>query len=152
MRTAMKIRSPKDFWSGLIFVAMGVGFVALASQYRMGDLHRMGPGLFPAMVGGLLAALGAIVAARSLVSDGPAVAAFQVRPLAFGLLSIVLFGLALQFLGLVIAVAVLVLVGAYASREVRPLQNMALAVVMVAFSVGVFVWLLGLPLPLWPQW
>src|SRR5437763_1164295 len=69
MRTAMKIRSPKDFWSGLIFVAMGVAFVALASQYRMGDLHRMGPGLFPTMVGGLLAALGAIVAARSLVSS-----------------------------------------------------------------------------------
>ena len=148
----MKIRSPKDFWSGLIFVAMGVLFIALASQYRMGDLHRMGPGLFPTMVGGLLAALGAIVAARSLVFDGPPVAAFEARPLAFGLLSIVLFGLALQFLGLVIAVAVLVLVGAYASREVRLLQTMALAGVMVAFSVGVFVWLLGLPLPLWPQW
>ena len=148
----MKIRSPKDFWSGLIFVAIGVAFVALASQYRMGDLHRMGPGLFPTMVGGLLAALGAIVALRALVFEGPPVAAFEVRPLAFGLLSIVLFGLALQFLGLVVAVAVLVLVGSYASREVRPLQNMALAVVMVAFSVGVFVLLLGLPLPLWPQW
>src|SRR5258708_3735335 len=119
----MKIRSPKDFWSGLIFVAMGVAFVALASQYRMGDLHRMGPGLFPAMVGGLMAALGSVLAARSFVVHGPPVSAFAARPLAFGLLSIVLFGIALQFLGLVVAIAVLVLVGAYASREVRPLQN-----------------------------
>jgi hypothetical protein len=146
----MKIRAPKDFWSGVIFITLGVFFIALATRYRMGDLHRMGPAMFPTMVGGLLAALGAVIAVRSLVFDGPAVAAFAVRPLAFGLLSIVLFGLALQFLGLVIAVAVLVLVSAYASREVRPLQNIALAGVMVAFSVGVFVWLLGLPLPLWP--
>jgi hypothetical protein len=33
---------------------------------------------------------------------------------------------------------------------VRPLESLALVAVMVAFSVGVFVWLLGLPLPLWP--
>jgi hypothetical protein len=62
----------------------------------------------------------------------------------------VLFGIALQWLGLVAAVAVLVLVGAYAARNVRPLENLALAAALIAFSVGVFVWLLGLPLPLWP--
>jgi putative tricarboxylic transport membrane protein len=152
MRPAMKIRSPKDFWSGLIFIAIGAAFIALASQYRMGDLHRMGPGLFPTIVGGLLTALGALIVGGSLVFEGPRVAGFAARPLAFGLLSIVLFALALQYLGLVIAVGVLVLVGAYASPDVRPLQSIALAGVMVAFSVGVFVWLLGLPLPLWPQW
>src|SRR5258705_2404651 len=116
-RPMMKIRSPKDFWSGMTFVAIGVAFVALASQYRMGDLHRMGPAMFPTMVGGLLTALGALIAVRSLVFEGPPVAAFAARPLAFGLSSIVLFGLALQFLGLVVAVAVLVLVAAHASRE-----------------------------------
>ena len=61
-----------------------------------------------------------------------------------------LFGVALQWLGLVAAIAVLVLVGAYAARDVRHLENVALAAVMVVFSVAVFVWLLGLPLPLWP--
>jgi putative tricarboxylic transport membrane protein len=148
----MRIRAPKDFWSGLTFVAIGVAFVALASQYRLGDLHRMGPAMFPTMVGGLLAALGAALAARSLVLEGPPVAAFAMRPLTLGLLSIVLFGIALQFFGLVAAVIILVLVSAFASRETRPLQTIALAVVMAGFCVGVFVWLLGLPLPLWPQW
>jgi len=66
-------------------------------------------------------------------------------------LAIVLFGIALQWLGLVAAVAVLVLVGAQASREARLLETLALAAVMIAFSVAVFVWLLGLPLPLWPD-
>jgi hypothetical protein len=46
---------------------------------------------------------------------------------------------------------VLVLVGAYASRDVRPWETLALAATLIVFSVGVFVWLLGLPLPLWPN-
>ena len=146
----MHIRSPKDFWAGLIFIAIGLGFVLLASQYRYGDMHRMGPAMFPTLIGALLALLGAVIAVRAFAFAGEPVPRFQARPLAVSLLAIVLFGVALQWLGLIAAVVVLVLVGAYAARDVRPLENVALAVVMVVFSVAVFVWLLGLPLPLWP--
>jgi hypothetical protein len=147
----MRIRSPKDFWAGLIFIAIGGGFVLLAQQYRLGDMHRMGPAMFPTLVGVLLAALGLIIAMRAFALDGAPVPRFEARPIGVSLLAIVLFGVALQWFGLVAAVAVLVLVGAYAARNVRPLESLALAAVMVAFSVGVFVWLLGLPLPLWPS-
>ncbi len=146
----MRIRSPKDFRAGLIFIAIGGGFVLLAQQYRLGDMHRMGPAMFPTLVGALLAALGLIVALRSFALDGAPVPRFDARPIGVSILAIVLFGIALQWLGLIAAVAVLVLVGAYAARDVRPLENLALAAVMIAFSVAVFVWLLGLPLPLWP--
>jgi hypothetical protein len=147
----MCIRSPKDFWAGLIFIAIGSGFILLAQQYRLGDLHRMGPAMFPTLVGALLAALGAVVALRSFVLVGAAVPRFYAGPIGVSVLAIVLFGIALQWLGLVAAVAVLVLVGAQASREPRLLETLALAAVMIAFSVAVFVWLLGLPLPLWPD-
>ena len=147
----MRIRSPKDFWAGLVFFAIGGGFVLLAQQYRLGDMHRMGPAMFPTLVGVLLAVLGAIIALRAFAFDGEAVPRFYLRPIGVSLLGIVLFGVALQWLGLIAAVAVLVLVGAYAARDVRPLENLALAAVMIAFSVAVFVWLLGLPLPLWPN-
>src|SRR5262245_13350181 len=146
----MHIRSPKDFWAGLIFIAIGAGFVLLAQQYRLGDVHVMGPGLFPSLVGALLVLLGAVITGRAFALDGEAVPRLYARPLGISLLAIVLFGLALQWLGLIAAVAVLVIVGAYAARDVRPLENLALAAVMVGFSVAVFVWLLGLPLPLWP--
>jgi Tripartite tricarboxylate transporter TctB family len=146
----MRIRSPKDFWAGLIFVAIGGGFVLLAQQYRLGDMHRMGPAMFPTLIGALLAALGLIIALRSFVLDGAPVPRFDARPIGISILAIVLFGIALQWLGLVAAIAALVLVGAYASREVRLLDNLALAAAMIVFSVAVFVWLLGLPLPLWP--
>ena len=82
---------------------------------------------------------------------GEPVPRFYARPIGVSLIAIVLFGLALQWLGLMAAVAVLVVVSAYAARDVRPLENLALAAVMVLFSVAVFVWLLGLPLPLWPD-
>jgi putative tricarboxylic transport membrane protein len=147
----MRIRSPKDFWAGLIFVMIAAAFILLASQYRLGDLHRMGPAMFPILVGALLAALGATLALRGLVFDGEPVPRLYARPLGISLVAIVLFGLALKWLGLIAAVTVLVLVGTYAAREVRPLENVALAAVMVLFSVAVFVWLLGLPLPLWPN-
>ena len=146
----MRIRSPKDFWAGLIFIAIGGGFVLLAQQYRLGDMHRMGPAMFPTLVGALLAVLGVVIALRALAFLGEPVPRFYLRPIGVSLLGIVLFGVALQWLGLIAAVAVLVLVGAYAARDVRPLENLALAAVMIAFSVAVFVWLLGLPLPLWP--
>ena len=147
----MHIRSPKDFCAGLLFVALGAAFVALALQYRLGDLHRIGPGLFPTLVGSVLVGLGLIVAGRALVLEGPPIERIQARPLLVSLVAILLFGLALQWLGVVAAIAVLVLVGAYASRDVRVLQVLALAVFLIVFSVAIFVWLLGLPLPLWPS-
>jgi hypothetical protein len=111
----------------------------------------MGPAMFPTLVGALLAALGAVMAVRALALDGAAVPRFHARPIGVSLLAIVLFAVALQRLGLIPAIAVLVLVGAHAARDTRPLENLALAAAMIAFSVAVFVWLLGLPLPLWPD-
>lgn len=146
----MRIRSPKDFWAGLIFIAIGAGFVLLAQGYRLGDLHRMGPAMFPTLVGALLAMLGVILTLRAFVLDGEGVPRLYARPIGVSLLAIVLFAVALQWLGLVAAIAVLVLVGACAARDTRPLENLALTAVMIAFSIAVFVWLLGLPLSLWP--
>ena len=81
----MRIRAPKDFWAGLIFIAIGGGFILLAQQYRLGDLHRMGPAMFPTLVGALLAGLGAVIALRAFLSDGERGAALSRaadRPLA----------------------------------------------------------------------
>jgi hypothetical protein len=147
----MHIRSPRDFWSGLIFIAIAAGFIIGAQRYGMGDMHLMGPGLFATLVGLLLAALGAVIALRALAIDGPPVPRFYLRPIAVSLIAIALFGLTLRHLGLVAAVAVVVLIGALASRESRPLEVAGLVVLLAVFSVAVFVWMLGLPIPLWPD-
>jgi len=147
----MRIRSPKDFWSGLFFIAVAVGFIGLSRQYNMGNMHRMGPALFPTMVGTLLAGLGLVMTLRSFAIDGPPVPRFHARPILISLIAIVLFGVALQNSGLVAAVTALVIVGAIASSESRVLETVGLTLALIVFSVAVFVWLLGLPIPLWPD-
>jgi len=145
----MRIRSPKDFWSGLFFIAVAVGFIGLSRQYNMGNMHRMGPALFPTLVGTLLAGLGLVMALRSFAIDGPPVPRFHARPILISMIAIVLFGVALQNSGLVAAVTALVIVGAVASSESRVLETIGLTIALIVFSVAVFVWLLGLPIPLW---
>jgi hypothetical protein len=147
----MRIRSPKDFWAGLFFVAVALGFVGLAYQYGMGNMHRMGPALFPTLVGALMGGLGLLIALRAFALDGPPLPRFHARPIVISLIAIALFGVALAHAGLIAAIAVLVVVGAAASRESKPLETIGLVAVLIAFSVAVFVWLLGLPIPLWPE-
>ncbi len=146
----MKIKAPKDFWAGLMFIGFGIGFAAVAQNYQMGTAVRMGPAYFPTMLGGLLAVLGLAILVQSLVAAGPKVPAFVFRPLILIIVAIVLFGVFLKPLGLVIASAVLVGLGALGGHEFRWKEVAILYAVLVVFSVLVFVKGLGLPFPIWP--
>ena len=74
--------------------------------------------------------------------------------LAVGLLvvlgAVTAFGLLIESTGLLLAVVATILLGGLASRESRPLELAALAVGLAAFCAGLFVYGLGLPIPLWP--
>lgn len=64
----MKIKNPKDFWAGLMFIGSGLFFTIWATEfYQMGTAVRMGPAYFPAVLGGLLTVLGAIILFQSFV-------------------------------------------------------------------------------------
>lgn len=146
----MKIKAPKDFWAGLMFIGFGIGFAAVAQNYSMGTAVRMGPAYFPTMLGGLLALLGLAIFIQSLVVEGPKVPQFLFRPLVLIILAIVLFGILLKPLGMVLAAAVLVVLGALGGHEFRWKEVAILYVVLAIFSVLVFVKGLGLPFPVWP--
>ena len=64
----MQIVNGKDFWAGLMFAGFGLGFMLVSFNYPMGSALRMGPGYFPAVLGGLLAVLGGIIFLRAFVS------------------------------------------------------------------------------------
>ncbi len=132
-------------------MAIAGAFIWLALGYRYGTAQRMGPGFFPIWVGGLLGLLGFIVMARSFVIKGPSIDRIGLRELLVTLLAVAVFGLVLANFGLVAAILALVVVGAVADNSARPLETIALAVFLAAFSVGIFVYLLGLPLQVWPE-
>ena len=148
----MKIKSPQDFWAGLMFIAFGVFFVVVALvYYQMGSAVRMGPAYFPVMLGGLLAVLGAIVLVASLAVEGEPVAKFHFRPLLFIAASSLAFAYLLKPLGLVFASIALVFISAYGGHEFKWKEVAMLSVVLVIFSVLVFVKGLILPFPICPD-
>src|SRR5690349_4710188 len=66
----MKIKSQKDFWSGLMFIGSGLFFALWAMEfYQMGTAVRMGPAYFPTVLGFLLVVLGAIVLLQSVTAE-----------------------------------------------------------------------------------
>jgi hypothetical protein len=148
----MKIKSPQDFWAGLMFVGFGLFFVVVALMfYQMGSAVRMGPAYFPVLLGGLLAVLGAIVLFNSLIFEGPEIASFHFRPLLFVAASSLAFAYLLKPLGLVGASIALVFISAYGGHEFKWKEVAIMSVVLVVFSVLVFVEALALPFPICPD-
>jgi putative tricarboxylic transport membrane protein len=147
----MQIRAPKDFWSGIMFLAFAATALLTARGYSLGNAGRMGPGYFPTMLGYALALVGAILVGRSFAVAGEAVARIHPVPLMTIALGVVLFGVLVEPLGLVIAVMVATLMACLAGGQRRPLEIAALCVAMAAFSVGLFVLALRLPLQIWPS-
>jgi hypothetical protein len=147
----MTIRAPKDFWAGIMFLAFAAAAIFVARGYSMGAAGRMGPGHFPMALGIVLGGLGFILAIRAFFITGPDIDGIALRPLLTIVLAVVLFGLLIQHLGLVVSLIVTVVASAFASRESRTLEVSALALVLAAFSVGIFVYALRLPLTIWPS-
>jgi hypothetical protein len=148
----MRIKSPKNFWAGLMFIGIGLFFTIWAVvQYQMGTAVRMGPAYFPTVLGGLLAVLGSIVLFGSFAIEGPKVPPFAFRPLILVSVSCLLYGYLMKPLGLVGATAALVFVAAAAGHEFKWKEVAALFVVLIIFSWAVFVKGLTLPFPMWPE-
>ena len=146
----MKLRGPRDVYGGLIFVVFGVAAAAIARDYPMGSAMRMGPGYFPFLLGCLLALLGLAIMVRGLLRTGLPLDATFWRPTALVLVAIGAFAATVEALGLAVATALLVGIGAAASPESRPAETVWLVAGLVAFALGVFVYALKLPFQVWP--
>jgi hypothetical protein len=151
--SSVKIKSQKDFWSGLMFIATGLGFAAGASNYSFGTSARPGPGYFPFGLGILLAILGALVLFKSLTIEaegGDRVGAIPWKPLGLITLSVVVFGLALPKLGMVVSLPLLILIASLAGDEFKLKEVLINIVVLTLGSWAIFIKGLNLVIPLWP--
>ena len=150
----MKIKSEKDFWSGLMFVVVGVGFAWGANQYSFGTAARPGPAYFPFGLGIMLALLGAIILFKALlieVEGGDRIGGVAWKPLAIIVGSVALFGVLLPWLGMFIALPLLVFITALAGDEFHWGEAIANAALLTAGSWFIFIWGLSLTIPLLPS-
>ena len=147
----MKIKSPKDFWAGLMFMVFGLFFLGWgATHYQMGTAVRMGPAYFPVVLGGLQAVLGLLIFLESFALEGPAVPQFHFRPLILISIGCIAYGYFMKPLGLTGATAALVFISAFGGHEFKWKEVTILYVILMVFSWAVFVKGLTLPFPMWP--
>lgn len=150
----MKVKSQRDFWSGLMFVAAGLGFAWGATLYRFGDSAHPGPGFFPFGLGLLTALLGAVILFNALSverADGDPIGAIAWRPLGLVVGAVLLFGWLLPHLGLVVTLPLVVVAAALAGDEFHPVEVIVNAIVLTALSWAIFIWGLNLTIPLLPS-
>ncbi len=156
-----RIKSEKDFYSGLLFMAVGIGFAWGATAYKIGEAARMGPGYFPFVLGILLAIVGLVVTFLALTvetEDGDKVGTIAWKPLFFIILANLLFGvmlgglpsIGLPYMGLIAAIYVLTFVAASAGDEFDFKEVLILATILAGLSYVAFIYLLKLQFPAWP--
>ncbi|HTJ04463.1 MAG TPA: tripartite tricarboxylate transporter TctB family protein [Caldimonas sp.] len=168
----MKIKSERDFWSGMMFLVVGVVFAIGATNYSMGPacpandpcatslwarLSQLsahpGAGYFPLGLSILVTLLGAVVLFKSLTIEsdgGDPIGKIAWRPLIVIIVAIALFGVMLEPLGLAITVPVLIVIASLAGDEFHWKGVLANAIVLTIGSWAIFIWGLKLTIPLWP--
>ncbi len=158
----MKIKSQKDFYSGLLYTVVGAAFAYGATSYNVGTAARMGPGYFPLLLGSLLAIIGGIIIFKSLVVETPTgdrIGSWAWKPLSFIISGNLLFGvllgglpsIKLPAMGLIVAIYGTTLVVSMAGDKFKLKEVLILATVLSVLSYLAFIVLLKLQFPVWPS-
>lgn len=146
----MTDKNYRDLLGGLLVAAIGLFAALYGQRYEFGSLQQMGPGFFPILLGAGLLLLGGAIAAPAWRRQGkakPIRVEWRTGGLVLG--SVVVFALALQTLGLVIATLAAVLLASLADRGLRWPGRLKLAAGITLLTVLIFVTGLGMIVPLW---
>ena len=146
----------KDALAGLLFVAVALLGLFLSRDYPIGTALRMGTGYVPRLLCWILMGLGAVVLVQGLRETnsgrpGEGGALTRLWPILVVTASLVAFGLALERLGLVVAIFLLIGIGSLAARGIKPWEAAATALGLILLSWAIFIEGLGLTIPVWPD-
>lgn len=148
----MKIRNQRDFGAGIMYMVIGLFFTIVATRYSMGTAAKMGPGYFPFWLGILMTLIGLLVLVKSMGAKAAieSIPKFNWKIITQITGSVVLYALLLPRMGFLVAIVVLVLVSASASKEFTWKGSLINAAFLVSFTYSVFVVGLKLQFPLLP--
>jgi putative tricarboxylic transport membrane protein len=140
----------QDFMGGLAVIAVAGFAFWLARDLPGGASGGMGPGTLPKGLAVLLGLLGLALLLNSFSAKGERLTRWSIRGPLLILGAVALFGLAVRPLGLAVAGPLAIVIGAFASDEVRWRETLLFGAVMTVFCIGLFKFALGLPIPLAP--
>jgi putative tricarboxylic transport membrane protein len=149
--TRFKIRNPQDFYGGVVLV--GLALIALWATRDLPGMHgfAFGPGTAPRMFAVLLMAMGFVIMAIGVWTDGPKVGRYAFRGPVLVVAAVMVFATTIRPLGLVISSFVSIVIAASAAEDVRWVESLIWAVILTVFCSLLFPYALGLPLYLWPR-
>ena len=140
-----------EILAALIFLVFGAGAAIIGLGYGFGTMNALGAGALPVIAGGGLCALGLAQLVRAIAGQrqgerfANAFARAELRPLLLVLGAILAFGLLIYPLGLIPALAALVVISWFGDKAGRSWELAVLMIVVVAFIVGIFYFGLGIP-------
>jgi hypothetical protein len=137
-----------DVLAGSMFIGVGAIGMWIAREYPFGSSLRMGPGYFPTVLGGILIAFGIYTFLMALKRQEKLKRTWSVRALIILPLAALVFGVLMEYAGMVPALIGLTLISAAASPEFKFFEQFLLALGLTLMSVLLFVYGLGLPYPL----
>ncbi len=152
MRQRPSKRGNEDVLAGLFFISIGLAGLWLGRGLAVGSAREMGEGFFPLVMSVLLIGLGIAIAATGVWRASAPVERIAWRAPLLVTLAVLVFAVALEGLGVAIAVALCVIVASIAGGSVQVRRVLILAMVLAAIVLAVFVWGLGLPLRALPAW
>lgn len=156
-RTRVPFLRRPDIYVGLMFMGIAAGGLFIAKDYPLGTAIRMGTGYVPMLLCWALLGLGTLIFLKALVtgaSEADALSGEDVavlRPLIAVTSAVIAFSMLIEWMGLVIALCVTIVVGALASRSIRIVETLIAMVALTIVSWAVFGYALGLPFPIWPR-
>lgn len=144
----MPIKGRTQFWSGLIFLCIGV--VALWQlPAKIGTATTMGPGYFPMLLGFGLVLLGATAMLLGINAGEPTtVGALPLKPAFFVLIGILVFAVLLTRAGLAVSLLCLVVASCYDRLRSAWLSVLVTYLVLLAMAWLIFIYAIQLPIEL----
>jgi hypothetical protein len=139
-----------DLLTAALFVGLGGLGLFMSRGLDAGSLSQMGPGFMPRVVCVLLIAVGLAVALPALRAPAHRIEPMRLRPVAVITIAIIGFAYAATHLGFVLASLWLIVAGSFADPDGRWREIVPLAIGLTIFGALVFVYGLGVQVPLWP--
>lgn len=143
--------NPTEILAGLAVFGVCAGFAWQAAGYGIGQPSRMGAGFFPFFLGLIGMVLGALIALAGWMRPSGDTQPVRWRRLLCIGAAFLLFALAVEPAGLLITIPAVTILGGLGDPETKFLQSVLLGVGLALAIWVVFVMLLGLSIPVFPD-
>lgn len=147
----MRIKSGQDLATGLLFIVVGIAALWIGADYPMGTAQRPGTGVLPRILAWCLIGTGALLWLKAALGEGPRLTGWAWRPAIMITLATIAFALLVDRLGLVVAMVVSMTLAALGTPETRWREYAVFLLFMIAIGIGVFIYGLGMPIPILPK-